>query len=576
MKRNFFIFALCLLLSVGMLFVLSACGNDTGKNNPPDNVTVLGSTLDKQGITYMPINNGTAYEAYSISSNSSATRITIPETMHGVPVVSIGDKLFYNYKSLKSVTLPEGIVSIGKAAFSGCTSLQNITIPSSVTKIGDDAFYDCTSLKYKVYDYAQYIGNESNPYLVLIKARSKNISSCEVHADTKFISSMAFHQCTNMKSITVPEGVADIGAYAFFGCTALNSVTIPSSVTRIGGYAFMDCKSLSYHAGDHALYLGNESNPYILLVKAEGKDVTACEISSDTKFIAEWAFHECTSLESIVIPEGVVRIGHSAFSGCTTLASVTVPKSVTEIGDAAFSHCTALKSVTIPDGVTSIGESAFYRCSGLERIALSSSVSEIGVHAFEDCTSLEYITVDAGNARYHASGNCLIETKTKTLVLGCKSSVIPNDESVTCIGTNAFFGSTGLEEIRIPVGVTNIDNYAFTGCTGLKTVVLPETLTNIGHGAFSECTGLESITLPSSLTSIGNSAFYRCLSLESIVIPMNVAQIGDNAFMGCVALSILAEAEELPSGWSSGSFATWNPDPCPVTWGYQKPQTDEG
>ncbi len=55
----------------------------------------------------------------------------------------------------------------------------------------------------------------------------------------------AFQLCSNLTSITIPDGVTSIGQYAFRGCTSLTSITIPDSVTTIGGEAFQSCRSLT-------------------------------------------------------------------------------------------------------------------------------------------------------------------------------------------------------------------------------------------------------------------------------------------------------------------------------------------
>ena len=190
----------------------------------------------------------------------------------------------------------------------------------------------------------------------------------------------------------------------------------------------------------------------------------------------------------------VTSVGNYAFAYCTGLTSVTIPESVTSIGNEAFSECIGLTSVTIPDSVTSIGDYAFIYCSGLTAITIPAGVTSIGNGVLFGCRGLTSITVASGNTKYHSAGNCVIETATGTLVLGCKSSVIPADGSVTSIGYRAFYGCYGLTSVTIPEGVTSIGDYAFRSCTGLTSVTVPASMTSIGEYAFAGCIGLTSAT----------------------------------------------------------------------------------
>ena len=194
---------------------------------------------------------------------------------------------------------------------------------------------------------------------------------------------------------------------------------------------------------------------------------------------------------------------------------VIIPAGVTSIGDEAFGFCRS-KSIVIPEGVTSIGDHAFYKCSSLTSITIPKRVTSIGEGVFEGCSKLESIAVEQGNPIYHSAGNCLIETTSKTLIAGCKNSVIPSDGSVTGIGDGAFSSCDSLTSVTIPVSVTSIEESAFSGCRSLKSIVIPDGVTSIGDHAFGGCSSLTSITIPNSVTSIGDWAFSDCKSLKTI------------------------------------------------------------
>ena len=79
--------------------------------------------------------------------------------------------------------------------------------------------------------------------------------------------------------------------------------------------------------------------------------------------IGDYAFNECSSLESTTIPEGVISIGYDAFSGCSSLTNIDIPSSVTSIGVWAFSGCSSLESIEIPEGVTNIESGAISKAT---------------------------------------------------------------------------------------------------------------------------------------------------------------------------------------------------------------------
>ena len=270
-----------------------------------------------------------------------------------------------------------------------------------------------------------------------------------------------------------------------------------------------------------------------------------------------------TAITRVVIKNGVTNIGNFAFLNCDKLSSVVIPGSVTVIGMHAFAGCKSIKSFTIPDTVTEVRASAFSGCSGLENLTIGSSVTSDLDGAFFRCSSLSRITVSSGNPVYDSRDDCnaIIETKTNSLLLGCKNTVIPN--SVTDIGNYAFYGCSNLVSVNIPDSVTSIASGTFNGCSGLSSItvssgnpvfdsrdncnaiiktktnslvlgckdtVIRDSVTQIDQEAFIGNTGITGITIPDSVTSIGYTAFEGCASLENITVPDSVTNIGYDAF----------------------------------------------
>ena len=118
-----------------------------------------------------------------------------------------------------------------------------------------------------------------------------------------------------------------------------------------------------------------------------------CYTSND--IIGKYAFRDCKSLTSVIIPSSVTEIREYAFDGCISLKNVNIPSSVTEIGCGAFGGCSSLTSVNIPSSVTKIEGGTFYFCTSLTNVNIPSSVTSIGKYAFFYCSGLKSIYVYA-------------------------------------------------------------------------------------------------------------------------------------------------------------------------------------
>ena len=336
------------------------------------------------------------------------------------------------------------------------------------------------------------------------------------YSNVTSISTSAFTQCYNLRTIVIPDSVTTIGGYSFYGC-GLTSVTIPDSVTSIGGSAFGNCGYL-----------------------------TSVTIGSGVTSIGGSAFYQCSTLTSVNILYGVKTIGASAFWNCDGLTSFTIPDSVTTIGDSAFDSCDYLTSVTIGNSVNTIGSSAFTGCNRLTSVTIPDSVTSIGRMAFSNCSDLTSVTI--------GSGVTSIDSYTFSNCSGLTSVIIPS--SVTLIGYYSFSNCKSLTSVTIPSSVTIIDDVAFSGCyfprdklinnssvsgypwgANLYDVVQDDGLCINGTTADKCRPKATNVTIPYSVTKIGSSAFYECRSLTSVIIPDSVITIGSNAFQYCTSLT---------------------------------------
>ena len=335
----------------------------------------------------------------------------------------------------------------------------------------------------------------------------------------------AFYDCTNLTSVAIPKGVNGIGANSFRQCTGLTSINLPEGMTSIGDWAFGDCSSLA-----------------------------TITIPQSVTAIGEGAFYNCSSLNSIALPKAMTSIGGGAFYNCAGLKTVSIPESVTHIKYSTFSSCTGLTEILLPEGLTTIESGAFQGCSSLVSALIPASVASIDCSAFQGCRSLVSIKVAADNSTYQSPNGCnaIIETATNSLILGCGTTVIP--ENVRSIGDNAFYDCGSLVSVTIPEGVTSIGSWAFYNCSSLSSVTIPQSVTSIGSSAFNGCSSITSIAIPENVTNIQSWTFYDCASLVSISIPSSVTKIGSSAFCGCHNLQdFFCYAKEAPRA-STNSF----------------------
>ena len=368
-----------------------------------------------------------------------------------------------------------------------------ITFDGPVTSIGNWAFHTCSSLK-----------------------------SITIPNNVLSIGNWTFEQCTALTSIDIPNSITSIGVYAFSNCSSLSSITLPNSVTSVGSAVFSDCSSLT------SIIIPNSVTNLGDWLFYGCSSITSITLPDNVTTLGEYLFALCSSLVSFTIPDGVISIGGSTFLGCTSLSAITIPNSVTSIGEGAFCGCTALTSITIPEHVTNIGRLAFDGCTSLNSFAVPNGVTSIEDYTFRGCTSLKSISLGNGVKR--------IGNQVFTDCSSLATIVIPNE--VTSIGNKTFEGCTSLTSITIPYGVTSIEERTFYQCSSLSSVTIPNTVTNIGNQAFSYCKQLTSITIPNSVTNIDDYSFFACDGLSSLTIPNSVTRIGESAFALCSFTSI--------------------------------------
>lgn len=248
----------------------------------------------------------------------------------------------------------------------------------------------------------------------------KYIKELEIHGNAGMnMPEQCFYDVPNIESVVI-SGAVDVPRDMFGKCTELKKVTLKNGVRSIGEDAFRDCSSLESVIFENTVL----------------------------EKISDGAFWGCSALSSIALPDSVTEIERNAFFE-TGLRNIQLPEKLTLIGGGAFCNCKNLKQVQLPPQLKELGEGAFFNCENLAQIQLPSQLNKLGGDAFRDCTSLDKIDIPAGLKQIESATFCNTGLTSVTL-----------HEGLTKIEDWAFHDCLKLKKIRIPKSVTDIGELA--------------------------------------------------------------------------------------------------------------------
>lgn len=264
---------------------------------------VTGEPTSDNYFTFTELDDGTYSIAAKDVKNIPAT-IILPSSYNGKPITVIAENAFGGRITEEKIDINGTTVTVHTTSY--CESLSTVVIPDGI----------------------------------------------------KIIDKNAFNCCFNLSRVIMGDSVTHINDYAF-SCSELISITIPESVTEIGGSAFQLCdficeivnnssveiefvslsKTIDIHKGksklikkDGCLFYPFEGR--ISLVRYIGDEtnlVLPSTVNGESYDIRRLAFAECSTIKSLVIPEGVKIIEVDAFFRCESLKKLYLPKSITEL-----------------------------------------------------------------------------------------------------------------------------------------------------------------------------------------------------------------------------------------------------
>ncbi|MBQ9133949.1 MAG: leucine-rich repeat protein [Clostridia bacterium] len=290
----------------------------------------------------------------------------------------------------------------------------------------------------------------------------------------------------------------------------------------------------------------------VSLSEEQWKQVKTIVFTEGVTEIGDYAFDHVTDHAqrvSLVLPEGLTKIGREAFLGNGELRSIRFPSTLREIGYGAFAYA-GVTEIVLPSGVTVLSGAAFYDCVELTSVTLSDTLVEIGDYAFHH-TAIESIELPSSlDAIGHGAFAYCYKLRSLTV-----------PEGVLSIGGKVFWGCGALEELYLPASLTSIGESAFRDTNRAMRVYLdadnahycvaddvlftkdrkilvrypayktdtaytvPDGVETIFGEAFCGAENLTLLTLPEGLKTIGGKAFAGCTNLKRIVIPESVTAL---------------------------------------------------
>lgn len=552
-------------------------------------------------------------------------------------ITEIGRYNFADLPNLTNVSFPdESLTRIREHSFEHNVSLSTVSFPNSVSKIYESAFDGCDGLtsasaanSFMVLDPVGntklwsllYGGGGTTP--TPPPSTTPTSGSCgtsaywNYDASTKTLTITGSGPVTSYNSpseapwspymtqietLIVTEGISIVGSNALKGATALKNVSLPASLLGIGASAFENCPAITYayvdqpegslmigaantDLTDHLLYKATTTAPTtgtcgealtwtydpatkILVISGTGA-MTDYASAAQTP----WSSY-MTSIETVIVQQGVTTVGNHALDGATSLKTVTMPATMTKIGVDAFAGCSGLTQAYVDriEGTVEIRGGNMYLTQVLLYKAADNptppdnpnppvnpnpgtgnddggSIPGTGLTWTYSPATHALNIKGAGQIPNYSAASPAPWAKYASEI-----EAITVQEGITAIGSYAFANMPKLVDVYLPQSLKTIGDNAFNGCTSVKTVKLPDGLTSLGKGAFRNCSSLTAIEIPAGVRVIDDYTFCDCVSLESVKLNKGLERIGYRAFYNCKALKFI----EFPTTLTEiGSEAFW-------------------
>ena len=444
-------------------------------------VTASAATYDSNPNDFEFSYNSSDMTANVTKYKGDSEYVEIPSMVNGYKVDSIENPIFRDNYKLKGVIIPDTVDYVSREIFSGCVSLTDVDLGKGITSISFGMFYNCKSLEsLTIPEQIKYLGGyEQDPFdgctsLKNLYLKAKNISfirylklpsltNIVIASTVDSLPDGAFSGYNYIENVTFENGLLVLPNECFKNCTGLKSITLPDSMMSVGKSAFENCYNIK------SVTFSENLNTIADSAFKGCSSIENLSFNKNLREIGNNAFEECSSVKNVTFNDSLNTIGESAFANCSSVEKVDLPESVSSLGTYAFAGCEGVKSVTLSSKLNYVNDGVFSGCSSLESVDLPDNISEIGANSFADCTNLK-------NIRF---GKNLIHIDSYAFS-GCSSlKSIEFPAGLQYIWSNAFIDCTNLSSVKLNSGLKQISDYAFYNCLNLKKIIIPASVTSL-------------------------------------------------------------------------------------------------
>ncbi len=423
-----------------------------------DSHSVFDGTCHIEKINFTGGNGGYGYNCAAYEGTGSwyqntpwyQSRDTLKEIIFADGVKGIGSDAFRELNNITSIVLPDSVVHLGNHCFLNCTKLTDLTIPVSLNSYGSDdsypAFRGCTAV-----EKVTFTNGNGVPFDYAFWGFSKNTELAP------------WNMYSNVpKTIIITDSVKKLGECMFWGCN-LKELSIPGSI------------DLAYSVGFRQSPF-DKDGCYDNLEKVTITKGSGSVCYYDTKEVHKCPWNNASNLKTVIIEEGITRIGKYAFYECN-IENLVLPNSLVSFGDGESIYECTIKNLTIPISINAVWSEynpAFTRVSGIECITFTPGSG----YGFNYAAYRDYW--DANHNWYQYTPWYLCRSTLKSIVL---------EEGIASIGTDAF-RDLNITSIVIPDSVWSLSNHTFYNCSSLTELTIPISLDSVAsaeYPAFDRC-----------------------------------------------------------------------------------------